>query len=143
MRGFRSQVHRLVLDSAPSHVGSSQTRDQTHIPALAGEFLTTGLPGKASKFFFSIQSPTSASVTNYSPFCLSPQNCGPQVALQTCPNCQALPFITETLSPSAVHSSSIRRANRIQFTCQLQQWQPELLGLKKKKKTVRLRERVL
>ena len=37
--------------AAPSHVGSSQTRNQTHIPALAGEFLTTGLPGKASKFF--------------------------------------------------------------------------------------------
>ena len=29
------------------HVGSSWTRDQTHTPALAGGFLTTGQPGKS------------------------------------------------------------------------------------------------
>ena len=35
-------VHRL---SCP--VGSSQNRDRTHVPALAGGFLTTGPPGKS------------------------------------------------------------------------------------------------
>jgi len=30
------------------HVGSSQTRDWTHVPALEGEFLTTWPPGKSS-----------------------------------------------------------------------------------------------
>ena len=29
------------------HVGSSWTRDRTHVPALAGKFLTTGPPGES------------------------------------------------------------------------------------------------
>ena len=32
--------------AAPRHVESSPTRDQSHVPALAGRFLTTGPPGK-------------------------------------------------------------------------------------------------
>ena len=36
--------HRL---SCSWHVGSSQTRDQVHVPSLAGRFLTTGPPGKS------------------------------------------------------------------------------------------------
>ena len=32
-------------------MGSSQTRDQTHAPAVAGKFLTTELPGKSPKVF--------------------------------------------------------------------------------------------
>ena len=31
---------------APGHVGSSQTRDQTHVSASAGRFFTTEPPGK-------------------------------------------------------------------------------------------------
>ena len=148
LQGMGSRVLGSVVKYtglvAPSCVGSSQTRDQTHIPCIGRWILNHWTTREVQQFFFCIQNPTSASVTNYSPFCLSPQNCAPQVALQTCPNYQALPLITETLSPSAVHSSSTRRANRIQLTCQLQQWQPELLGLKKKKNNCETqRERVL
>ena len=140
--GYMGSVVKYTGLAAPSHVWDLPRPGIKPIsPALAGEFLTTGLNQGSPAIFFSIQSPTSASVTNYSPFCLSPQNCAPQVALQACPNYQALPLITEMLSPSAVHSSSTRRANRIQLICHLQQWQPELFGLKKKQKTktVRLR----
>ena len=147
-RGIVVRGHLLMQDTGSRvHGFSSHTQAQSPpvmwelpgpgiepiSPALAGEFLATGPPGKSSNFFFfSIPSPSSASATNYSPFCLSPHNCDPEVVLQTCPKYQALPFITETLSPSAVHSSCTRRANRSQPTCQLQQWQPELLGWKKK-----------
>ena len=37
---------------APWHVESSQTRDRTHVAALAFGFLTTGPPGKSLFFFF-------------------------------------------------------------------------------------------
>ena len=33
--------------AALQHVESSRTRDGTDVPALAGRFLTTGLPGKS------------------------------------------------------------------------------------------------
>ena len=33
---------------ASRHMGSSQTRDRTHVPSMAGRFLSTGPPGKSS-----------------------------------------------------------------------------------------------
>ena len=34
------------------HVGSSWTRDRTHVPALAGEFLPTEPPGQSHRSHF-------------------------------------------------------------------------------------------
>ena len=46
----------LIGLTAPWHMGSSQTRIQTHVtPALQGGFLTTGLPGKPKLMSFEWQ----------------------------------------------------------------------------------------
>ena len=38
------------------HVGSSQTRDWTHVPALKGEFLTTWPPGRSVFWSYNVES---------------------------------------------------------------------------------------
>ena len=51
--GSKAQAQQLWLTGlvAPRQVGSSQTRAQTRVPALAGGFLTTVPPGKFLSFF--------------------------------------------------------------------------------------------
>ena len=47
--GFSNDDTGLV---APQHVGSSQSRDQIHVPCIGGGFLTTGPPGKPLELVF-------------------------------------------------------------------------------------------
>ena len=46
--GLRASIVVAHGLSCPDALGSARTRDQTHVPALAGGFLTTGPPEKSS-----------------------------------------------------------------------------------------------
>jgi len=50
-QGVRARELWHVDLAAPQHVGSSQTRDRTHVPQSGSTFLTLGLPGKPHNIF--------------------------------------------------------------------------------------------